>query len=66
MGKLEQITQQISALEGEELDALMAWFEEFKADQWDRQMAADAEAGRLDKFAEEALAEHRAGRTTPI
>jgi len=66
MGKLEQITQQVEALEGDELKAFANWFEEFRADQWDRQIAADVEAGKLDKLAEEALAHHRAGRTKSL
>jgi hypothetical protein len=66
MGKLEQITQQVEALEGEELKAFTDWFDEFRSDQWDRQIEADAKAGKLDKLAAEALAHHRAGRTKPL
>jgi hypothetical protein len=36
------------------------------ADSWDRQLEADAAAGRLDALAEEALSEHRAGRTRSL
>ena len=35
-------------------------------DAWDRQIEADIKAGRLDRLAEEALAEHRAGKTRPF
>jgi hypothetical protein len=42
------------------------WFAELQADRWDRQIEEDAKAGRLDKFAEKALAAHRAGRTRPL
>jgi len=62
MGKLEQITQQIEALEGDELKAFANWFEEFHADHWDRQIAADVEAGKLDKLIAEAEADIAAGR----
>jgi len=62
MGKLEQITQQIEALERDELKAFANWYEEFRADQWDRQIAADVEAGKLDKLIAEAEADIAAGR----
>jgi hypothetical protein len=35
-------------------------------DAWDRQIDADIKAGKLDRLAEEALAEHRAGQTRPL
>jgi hypothetical protein len=35
-------------------------------DAWDRQIAADAEAGRLDRFAEEAIGQYRAGKSRPL
>jgi hypothetical protein len=35
-------------------------------DEWDRQFADDAESGLLDEFAEAALAEHRAGKSTAL
>ncbi len=36
------------------------------SDDWDRQIVADAESGRLDRFAEEAIREHRAGNSHPF
>lgn len=66
MGKLEQITKSVEALEGEEFKAFERWFAELQAERWDRQIEADAEAGRLDKLAAQALADHRAGRTRPL
>jgi hypothetical protein len=63
MGKLEHIEQQVAALAADELASFRAWFEAFDADAWDKQMAADAKAGRLDVLAEAALEEHRKGRT---
>ncbi len=35
-------------------------------DAWDRHIEADAASGKLDRFAEKALEEYRAGRTTPF
>jgi len=66
MTKLEQIEKSVASLSPEELKAFAAWFEALQADMWDRQIEADAKAGRLDKLAEQALADHRAGRTRPL
>jgi len=35
-------------------------------DAWDRQIEADAKAGKLDRFAAEAIREHREGKTIPL
>ena len=66
MTKLEQSEKSVAELSPEELKALAAWFEALQADLWDKQIEADAKAGRLDKLAEQALADHRAGRTRPL
>ena len=66
MTKLEQIEKSVAALSPEELKAFAAWFEAFQADVWDMQIETDAKAGRLDKLAEQALAELRAGRVRPL
>lgn len=59
MGKLEQITKSVEALEREDVKAFADWFAELQADRWDRQIEADAKAGKLDRFADEALKELR-------
>ncbi|RUU54170.1 hypothetical protein [Mesorhizobium sp. M2C.T.Ca.TU.002.02.1.1] len=66
MTKLEQIEKSVAELSPEELKAFAAWFEALQADLWDKQIEADARAGRLDKLAEQALTDHRAGRTRPL
>ena len=33
---------------------------------WDQQIAADSKAGKFDSLINEALAEHRAGKTKPL
>jgi hypothetical protein len=66
MGKVEQIESAIKALSAAELEQLRAWFAEFDASKWDRQLERDVAAGRLGKLAERALAEHAAARTTPL
>jgi hypothetical protein len=66
MTKLERIEQDIASLSRADLWKLADWLAVFRAEQWDRQIEEDVKAGRLDKLAEEALADHRAGRTRPL
>ena len=66
MSKVEEIEAAVKGLKDEDLARFRRWFAEFDAELWDRKIESDARAGRLDRFAEEALEEHRQGRTTPI
>ena len=66
MTKIEQLEGEIKSLNRSELFALRDWFQSFLADEWDKQIEADAKAGKLDHLARQALAEHKAGRTKAI
>ena len=66
MTKVEKIERDIAALSEAELAEFRRWYAEFDAAVWDRRVAADAAAGVLDRFADEAIAEHRAGRSRPL
>ena len=66
MSRVEQLEQDIMGLSASELAALRDWFQSYLADEWDRQIEADAETGKLDHLAREAIAEHEAGRTKPL
>lgn len=66
MGKVEKIEQEIRALSREELTKLREWFANFDAEAWDRQIEADASAGKLDQMAAQALEDYKAGKTKPI
>ncbi len=66
MTSLEKIEKAITALSPEDLRKLATWFAEFHGDLWDQQIEDDVKAGRLDKLADEALAHHRSGRTSPL
>jgi hypothetical protein len=66
MGKLEQITKSVESFEGDDFKEFAMWFEALQADRRDHQIEADAKAGKLDKFADEALKELDAGRTRPL
>lgn len=66
MGKVENIEQEIQDLSPSELATFRRWFIEFDARVWDRQIEEDVRKGRLDKLADEALAEHRAGKSKEL
>ncbi|WP_037151289.1 hypothetical protein [Rhizobium freirei] len=66
MTKLEQIEKNIVDLAPEDFKAFTEWFEALKATRWDRQIEADAGAGKLDRLADGALADFRAGKTRPL
>jgi len=62
MTRLEDIEKAISGLSSEEFARFRAWFEEFDAARFDEKIKRDAEAGKLDRLAEQALADYRRGR----
>ena len=63
---VRELEAAVSNLSREELAAFRKWFVEFDAEIWDKQFEEDVAAGRLDKFAEEAIADLKEGRTTPL
>jgi hypothetical protein len=66
MTKLEVIEKQIASLDPQDLRKLDEWFEEYKADLWDKQIEEDSKAGKLDKLFAEAKAEIAAGKVRPL
>jgi len=66
MGKVEQLEREIERLSAEELAEFRQWYAHFDGDAWDAQIEADVRAGKLDAFADEALKEHRTGRSSPL
>lgn len=66
MTTVERIEQEIAKLSPHELAQFRAWYSEFDADAWDRQIENDVAAGRLDDLADAALRAHSAGRSKPL
>jgi hypothetical protein len=62
--KVEQIKVAVLNLSWPELDVFRKWYGEFEAIRWDRQIEADIQAGKLDKLAQETLADFDAGLCT--
>jgi hypothetical protein len=63
---IEELQSAVAQLPSEELDRFSRWFEEFLADQWDRQIEADILSGRLDDAGRRADEEFESGRCTPL
>ncbi|MHB9098342.1 MAG: hypothetical protein ACYC5X_11050 [Syntrophales bacterium] len=66
MSQVEMLKQTVKKLSPSELAAFRSWFVEFDAAEWDRQIEADSETGKLDRLAQCAIEEHRAGKTKRI
>ncbi len=56
----------VSGLSSEDLAAFRAWFAEFDAAAWDKQIEKDVAEGRLDALAQKALKHLREGRCTDL
>jgi hypothetical protein len=63
---IEDIEKAVAELPPEQLDAFRAWFEQFDAERFDQKIERDIKAGKLDRLAEEVLADHLAGRTREL
>ena len=63
---LRELEHAVQTLPASDFQEFSAWFDEWRAEQWDRQIEQDALAGKLDPLAEAALAEFRAGKFTRL
>lgn len=63
MTTLEQAEKTVAELSPAELARFRQWFSEYDGAAWDAQIEADADAGKLDAMAEEAMAEYRSSCT---
>lgn len=66
MSRLEELERQVQALTARDLTRFREWFAEFDAAAWDAEFEADAKSGKLDRVADGALADHKAGRSRPL
>jgi hypothetical protein len=61
MPSIQSIERAIEQLPAHELAKFRQWFAKFDESAWDAQIEADANAGKLDALAAEALAEYQNG-----
>jgi hypothetical protein len=66
MTTVAEISGAVRRLPKRELARFRKWFAEYDAAVWDEQLERDVAAGRLEKLADEALRDLKAGRTTAL
>jgi hypothetical protein len=66
MKTIEDIEKALTELPADQLADFRAWFEAFDAARFDERIDQDANAGRLDRLAERAIAYFRAGRAREL
>jgi hypothetical protein len=63
---VKELETAVTRLSGAELASFSEWFETFTAEQWDREIEADAKAGRFDAAGKRADKDFEAGRCTQM
>jgi len=64
MTRVQELEQEVRKLAPSELSVFRKWFQDYDSDQWDSQIEEDARTGKLDRLAQKALADHKAGKTS--
>ena len=62
MQAVKELQSAVSQLSAEELARFRAWFDEFDAEVWDGRFEEHAKSGKLDRLANRAIANFRAGK----
>ena len=57
MNTVQEIEKAITQLPKDNLTVLREWFEEFEAKMWDERFEEDVQSGKLEKLANEAIAD---------
>ena len=63
---IQELEQAVTQLSPKDLASFRRWFEEFDAQAWDQQFESDVKAGKLNKIAEQALQDYRAGKAREL
>jgi hypothetical protein len=66
MTRLEHLEKSIEDLSDYELSEFTRWFDTVRSKRFDQRIEQDIAKGSLDAFAEEALADYRAGRARSL
>ena len=66
MSTVQEIETAIQKLTPQEIKAVADWLQVYREELWDKQIDADVAAGKLDRFADKALEDYRAGRVKPL
>ena len=66
MNKVRDIQSAMKNLSKEDKVALREWFEQFDAEEWDKQFEEDAKSGKLDDLGNQAIADFRSGKSREL
>ena len=66
MKTIEDIEKALAELPADQLAEFRVWFETFDAARFDERIEQDAKGGRLDRLAEQAIVDFRAGRAREL
>ena len=66
MSEIEQLERSVENLSPEDLARFRAWFLEFDAKRWDRQIEADSNTGKLDVLIEESMTDYQTGKSKEL
>jgi len=66
MSTVAEIENALQALPVDDARKIAGWLQDYLDEKWDRQIDADIAAGKLDKLADQALEDSRAGRVKPL
>jgi hypothetical protein len=66
MSTVQEIESAITQLKPRDIHAVADWLLEYRETLWDKEIAADARAGKLDSLINKAKAGHRAGKSSPF
>ena len=59
---VQELEKAVAQLSAEELHEFAQWFADYHQEEWDKQIAEDSKAGRLDKLIQQAHRDFEAGR----
>jgi len=60
--QVHEIIENIKKLPENELKILLEWIENFEQELWDKEFERDVKQGKLEKLAEQAIKDFRAGK----
>ena len=63
---VQELESAVAQLSADEFSRFSTWFEEYRAEAWDREFEADVKAGKLDTLGQEADRDFEAGRCKPL
>jgi hypothetical protein len=66
MSTVQEIEAAITQLEPKKIHAVADWLHEYREGLWDKQIEADANAGKIDSLIKKAKPGYRVGKATPF